>query len=173
MEGTMVPARKRSRMKPKTSPSGSGSRFTRGEHVRVVPLYQPKPKVPIEGAREIREVEETRLASLTYRGGPLLTRVEVYTIFWGVTWKEPAGQELMKRINDFYHAILPSPLLTQMEEYNVPGQQIGHGAWVGTKAIATGAPKGSGTDPTDAPRPQQLTQRGTVRRSTQNQPYFV
>ena len=169
----MVPARKRSRMKPKVSPSGSGGRFTRGEHVRVVPLYQPKPKVPIEGAREIREVEETRLASLTYRGGPLLTRVEVYTIFWGVTWKEPAGQELMKRINDFYHAILPSPLLTQMEEYNVAGQQIGHGVWVGSKAISTGAPKVSVTDTTVRTWLKKWTNGGTVRRWTKNALYFI
>lgn len=45
----------------------------RGDSIRVVPLHLPDellaaPAVPPQ---------------LTYRGGPLLTNVEVFTVFWG------------------------------------------------------------------------------------------
>jgi hypothetical protein len=41
-----------------------------GEHIRVVPLYQPPVAAPPK-------------ADLTYRGGALIPNIEVFTIFWG------------------------------------------------------------------------------------------
>ena len=72
---------------------------------------------------------------LTYRNGPLLTNVEVFTIFWGAAWQDPANLQLSQQMNSFFDFILTSPLLDQLSEYSVPGKNIGHGIQIGTKIL--------------------------------------
>src|SRR5690348_1863470 len=39
---------------------------------------------------------------LTYRGGPLLTAVEVFTVFWGAAWSTPPESDLAGSLNGFF-----------------------------------------------------------------------
>src|SRR6516162_293066 len=45
---------------------------------------------------------------LTYRNGPLLTSVEVFTVFWGKAWQEPPNDILPGEVNSFFDFILTS-----------------------------------------------------------------
>jgi hypothetical protein len=74
---------------------------------------------------------------LTYRGGPLLTAVEVFTIFWGTAWSSGANATLAGQLNQFFDTILTSPLIDQLSEYSTPTATIGHGRGVGTATITT------------------------------------
>jgi hypothetical protein len=74
---------------------------------------------------------------LTYRGGPLLTNVEVFPSFWGKAWNAPEQEEALKTIPAFFDFVLTSDLLKQLAEYSVPGMDIGPGKRVATP---TGAP---------------------------------
>jgi len=61
---------------------------------------------------------------LTYRNGPLLTSVEVFTVFWGKAWQEPANDILPGEVNSFFDFILTSSLIDQLAEYSVPDKSI-------------------------------------------------
>ena len=45
---------------------------------------------------------------LTFRNGPLLTSVEVFTVFWGKAWQEPPNDILTGEVNSFFDFILTS-----------------------------------------------------------------
>jgi hypothetical protein len=120
-------------MKKRVKRASSGKKFAPGEHIRVVPLHQPA--LPVAPAA----------ANLTYRGGPLIPNVEVFTIFWGNLWQSSSANVISK-LNTFFGDIVVSPLIDQLAEYNVPGQAIGHGSFIGTKVITLNAPVGSVTD---------------------------
>jgi hypothetical protein len=76
---------------------------------------------------------------LTYRGGPLLTAVEVFTMFWGSAW-QTSQSGLLTHINQFFDFVLTSELIDQLAEYNVPAYRIGHGQRTGTITITQPAP---------------------------------
>ncbi len=83
---------------------------------------------------------------LTYRGGPLLTSVEVFTIFWGAPWNTQPLAGIANSVNQFFQFILTSPLIDQMAEYSVPQFPIKHGQLKGTVTITAPALKHSVTD---------------------------
>src|SRR2546422_10840465 len=97
-------------------------KFAAEEYVRIVPLHHPKPAYSIdELSRLRREGEPQDLfdgqphppptdARLTYRNGPLLTNVEVFTVFCG-TLRGATGtsSRLIDGINRFFADILASP----------------------------------------------------------------
>jgi len=145
-----------------SSPTPSAPSRARGP-IRVVPLHiAPAPSVaPVPGPK------------LTYRGGPLLTAVEVVTIFWGPSWQAPPQADLSQQINQFFDFVLTSALLDQMSEYSVAGKVIGHGTHVGTVTLAAPAP-GSSIDDSGV---QQLIQgqisTKAVPPPTPNSLYFV
>ena len=60
------------------------------------------------------------VAKLTYRGGPLIPNVEVFTIFWGNLWQS-SSTNVISKLNTFFGDIVVSPLIDQLAEYNVPG----------------------------------------------------
>ena len=94
--------------------------------IRVVPMH------PVKAA--------AASPKLTYRNGPLLTSVEVCTLFWGSGWKNAPASGLISQINDFFTYIVASPLLDQLAEYSVPGKTIGHGTLAGTLTVTSPAP---------------------------------
>src|SRR5229473_7876501 len=104
--------------------------------IRVVPLHRP------EAARVAAAVAP----QLTYRGGPLLTAVEVFTVFWGVEWKQAPQIALVTNLNLFFDYILMSALMDQLGEYSVPGKNIGHGKRTGTAVLTSPAPNTSVQD---------------------------
>jgi hypothetical protein len=96
--------------------SSKNKNFTRGEYVRVVPLHYPKPDV-------LRAAIPS--AELTYRNGPLITNVELFTVFWGKLWgSTPSSTDLMQRLNAFFTDILVTSVIDQLAEYDVPGQAV-------------------------------------------------
>jgi hypothetical protein len=108
-----------------------------GDALRVVPVYtagdleQDAPGLGVFG------VAPAPPAQLTYEGGPLLTGVEVFTIFWGSAWQNKPLSDLSTQVNAFFDFVLTSKLLDQMSEYSVPGMKIGHGKRTGTTVVTT------------------------------------
>src|SRR5690348_9057081 len=129
--------------------------------IRIVPLHRPEAAVAAAAPH------------LTYRNGPLLTAVQVFTAFWGSPWEKAANSSLVKQMNQFFDDILKSQLLDQLSEYSVPGQTIGHGARIGTTVLTSPEP-GTSVQDSDI---QQLLQReinsGTLPATNANTLYFV
>ena len=99
-----------------------------GDAIRIVPLYESGGTPTVDAAKAAPPVAP----QLTYRNGPLLTAVEVFTIFWGPAWQQGANAALVTHVNQFFDFILTSPLIDQLAEYSVAGKTIGHGrhaAW--------------------------------------------
>jgi hypothetical protein len=136
--------------------------------IRIVPLHLP----------DAMRVAPAGVAAppgpqLTYRGGALLTNVEVFTLFWGSAWKTKQAA-LAKTINAFFDFILTSPLIDQLAEYNVPGQAIGHGQHVGTATVTAGQLGHSVSD--NAIRhflQQEISTNSAVPQPSKNLLYFV
>jgi hypothetical protein len=110
---------------------------------------------------------------LTYRGGPLLTAVEVFTVFWGAWWQGSDGTALAAQLNGFFDFVLTSQLIDQLGEYSVSGQTIGHGSHVGTTTITEPALGTSVSDAQIQGALAQLIGAGTVPSPTANTLYFV
>jgi hypothetical protein len=159
--------------------------FQPGEYVRIAPLHHPKPSIAIDEVAGYREEEEGDLfdgkphpapasAHLTYNGGPLIQNVQVYTIFWGKLWgKSPSSTTMMQQLNKFFTDILTSPLIDQLAEYDVPGQSIGHGSFIGTSVISAHAPSKSVTDSAVQAQLNKWIAAKTVPQPTANTLYFI
>jgi len=141
--------------------------------------YAPDPIriVPVYGVDELGQPAHGATAApgpqLSYRGGALLTAVEVFTVFWGSWWEESDGASLATELNGFFDYVLTSELLDQLGEYSVGGQTIGHGSWIGT---TTSAEPALGTSVSDAQIQQALEQligTGTLPSPTENSLYFL
>ncbi len=110
---------------------------------------------------------------LTYRNGPLLTKVEVFTVFWGKAWQDSANVALLNQLNQFFDFILTSSLLDQLAEYNVPGKAIGHGSHSGTITLITSEPGKSIADSAIQSMLQKQISAGTLPAPNANTLYFV
>src|SRR2546429_1061296 len=100
-------------------------------------------------------------AQLTYRGGPLLTAVEVVTVYWGAAWNDATAQATAQSLNGFFQFLVSSPYIDQLGEYNTPQQKIGRGRYAGTARITDTAPGASVTDSAI----QQMLEREVARKS--------
>lgn len=98
--------------------------------IRVVPLHDP----------EVAAAAPAAAPRLTYRNGPLLTAVQVFTVFWGSAWQQAANSGLSTQINQFFDFILTSQLMDQLGEYSVPSKTIGHGSRIGTTVLTSSEP---------------------------------
>jgi hypothetical protein len=98
-----------------------------GDPIRVVPLRLPD---ELKAAAAVPP-------DLTYRNGPLLENVEVFTVFWGAAWQQAPQSDLINQLNQFFDFILTSALIDQLAEYSVQGQAIGHGRRTGTITLTT------------------------------------
>ncbi|MGB7846182.1 MAG: hypothetical protein WBL63_11240 [Candidatus Acidiferrum sp.] len=110
---------------------------------------------------------------LTYRGGPLLTNVEVFSIFWGAAWLDPANSSLLDQMNSFFDLILASSLTDQLAEYSVPGKAISRGVLIGTKTVTAAEPGSSVTDAAIQKFLQAQISDGTFPAATPNSLYFL
>ena len=109
-----------------------------GDPIRIVPLHLPETLIRVEAA--------TAAPRLTYRNGPLIQTVEVFTTFWGSKWDKAPASDLIAQINQFFVDILTSPLIDQLAEYSVPGQRIDHGKFIGTTKVTNPAAQTSVSD---------------------------
>jgi hypothetical protein len=143
---------------PKNSPASPRSKSKLP--IRIVPLHP-----------HTRDAAAT--PQLTYRGGPLLTNVEVFTIFWGSAWQDPANAPLTGQINSFFDDILASSLIDQLSEYDVPGKSIGRGVLIGTNTLADSSPAKSLSDSDIQKFLQAQISAGTFPPATSNTLYFL
>ena len=129
--------------------------------IRVVPLYGAT--VGTAGA----------IPNLTYRGGPLLSNVQVFTIFWGQGWSQPPQSDIIQQLNSYFDYILTSPLMDQLAEYNTQTQTIGHGSRTGTATITTPDPGQTVADSAIQTMLQNEIANNTLPQPTANTLYFV
>src|SRR2546428_9146191 len=132
----------------------------------IVPLHFPD-----YIARQAPALAPT--AQLTYRKGPLLTAIEVFTIFWGAAWRKAPAKPFVGPLNAFFDFILTSVLIDQLAEYNVGTKKITHGRRTGTATIATPAPQSSVTDSAVRQFLQRKIATGTVPKPKANTLYFL
>jgi hypothetical protein len=136
--------------------------------VRIVPVHTVRDLgVPAHDAAAAADPQ------LTYRGGPLLTAVEVSTVFWGAWWQESDGTALAGELNGFFDFVLTSQLIDQLAEYSVSGQTIGHGSRIGTTTITEPALWTSISDAQIQEMLAQLVGAETLSSPTANTLYFV
>src|SRR5215472_10889489 len=93
--------------------------------IRIVPLHR--------GA--IAAERAAAPPQLTYRNGPLIGAVEVFTVFWGDGWSDAPQSALIPKLNAFFDFILGSALMDQLSEDNVDGSMT-----TPTARSATSAP---------------------------------
>jgi hypothetical protein len=132
--------------------------------IRVGPLHRPE--APARAAAAAAPV-------LTYRSGPLLTAVQVFTVFWGSAWQQAPNTGLLQQMNQFFDYILTSQLMDQLAEYSVPGQAIGHGSRIGTTVLTSPALGASVQDSDIQQLLQQQIDAGTLPATNPNTLYFV
>jgi hypothetical protein len=110
---------------------------------------------------------------LTYRNGPLISAVEVFTVFWGGAWEQPPQNGLVGQINQFFDFVLTSALIDQLAEYSVAAHTISHGRRTGTLTLTTPAPGQSVSDTTIQQTLQQQISKKALPPATPNTLYFV
>lgn len=132
--------------------------------VRIVPMYGPVAREALKAAAP---------AKFTYRKGPLISAVEVFTIFWGSGWKAQPQSDMIAKLNAFFDFILTSPLMDQLAEYNAGAFKIGHGRRTGSATITTGSPGTSVTDSAIQTFLKQQIAAKTLPKSTANTLYFL
>ena len=123
----------------------------RGETLTVLPAASdPIRIVPIHVPKELFQAAEGVAAPppphLTYRGGPLLSSVEIFTVFWGTPWTTAPLSSMGQDLAKFFQFIVTSPLIDQLSEYNVPSFPIKHGSFNGSATITTPVLGASVTD---------------------------
>lgn len=136
--------------------------------IRIVPVHRvAELGQPAHGAAAAPQPE------LIYRGGALLTAVEVFTLFWGSWWQASQSLPLTDELNGFFDYILTSELLDQLAEYSTSGQAIGHGTRVGTATVTEPALGVSVSDAQIQQTLQQLIGAGTIASPTTNSLCFL
>jgi hypothetical protein len=148
-------------------PAGGRGAYA-SDPIRIVPVHRVEELgEPAHGAAAAPG------AKLTYRGGPLLTAVEVFTVFWGSWWQASEGASLVTELNGFFDYIVATELLDQLGEYSVSGQTIGHGSRIGTTLITEPTLGASISDARIEQTLQQLIGAGTLPSPTANTLYFL
>jgi hypothetical protein len=138
--------------------------------IRIVPLKLPDEMLVL--ADELKAAVGS--PQLTYRGGPLIENVEIFTVFWGRKWQSGANATLATQINDFFKFIVTSELITQLAEYDVPKFKIGKGTFHGTTNITSPALKSTVSDSAIQHMLQQeIASNSAFPQPTPNLLYFV
>jgi hypothetical protein len=114
---------------------------TPNDCIRIVPLR----KTPAELA-VAQKAPAAAPAQLTYRNGPMLGSVQVFTVFWGSAWSTDPLRQLIAKLNDFFTFVLTSALLDQLSEYDIGGYTVGHGSLAGSATITSVDPPGTVDD---------------------------
>jgi hypothetical protein len=128
--------------------------------IQIVPLRDYALAAPITTAR------------LTYRGGPLLSAVQVFNFFWGTAW-QGLQAPLVQEINQFFDFVLTSALMDQLAEYSVPGSAIGHGSRTGAVILSTDPPSAIADADVQKLIQQEISSDAAVPQPSANSLYFV
>ncbi|HKV06319.1 MAG TPA: hypothetical protein VJO53_14580 [Candidatus Acidoferrales bacterium] len=132
--------------------------------IRIVPLH---PKAAAE-------VAATGAPQLTYRNGPLMASVEVFTVFWGAAWNSAPQDAMMQEMNQFFDFILASALMDQLGEYSVANFQIGRGKRTGTIVLTSPVLGTSVTDSAiQSTLQDEIANNGAFPKISANTLYFI
>jgi hypothetical protein len=138
--------------------------------IRIVPLKLPDEMLAVTA----EAVVAAESPQLSYRGGPLMENVDVFTVFWGDKWKSGANADLAKKINDFFAFIVTSELMDQLGEYTVDKFPIGKGTFHGTTTVTRPALTSSVSDSAIQHMLQQeISSNSEFPQPTPNLLYFV
>ena len=85
----------------------------------IMPLHHPDRAKPVAHPN-------AGFANLQYYGGPVLSNVKVYTVFWN------SQVQYQSQLNAFYTAVTNSAYFDWLNEYNTPTQTIGRGSLIGS-----------------------------------------
>jgi hypothetical protein len=132
-------------------------------------VVKPIQIVPL---RDLAQAAPTSTPRLTYRGGPLLPAVQVFTFFWGTAWQGMQAP-LVQEINQFFDFVLTSALIDQLAEYSVPGIAIGHGSRTGAVILSTDPPGSIADADVQQLIQQELSSDAAVPQPTPNSLYYV
>lgn len=137
--------------------------------IRIVPIAAPRELFP-----HVAAVPGTPPPLLTYRGGPLLSSIQVFCLYVGSTWSSGQLKTLAGQIDGFFGFILKSALMDQLAEYNAPNFTIEHGAFIGSTVLASVSPSASVTDAwVQTTLQQAIAAGGPVPKPGPNVLYFV
>jgi len=128
--------------------------------IRIVPL-RTEALAPVATAR------------LTYRGGPLLSEVQVFVFFWGDAWQQEPQVGLVQQINSFFDYALTSEMMDQLAEYSVPGSAISHGTRTGSIELTTAPPSRVSDGDVKQLIQQEITSDPAVPQPNSSSLYFV
>jgi len=77
--------------------------------IRIVPLH-----LPSELYRPSAGIAAPPAAQLSYRGGPQLNAIKVFTVFWEQVWQKSPNSDLANQINQFFNFVVSSALIDQL-----------------------------------------------------------
>jgi hypothetical protein len=84
----------------------------------IMPVHHPDRSKPV--------VHPNATGALVYYGGPVLSNVKVFTVFWN------NNVAFQSQLNSFYSAVTNSAYFDWLSEYNTPTQNIGRGSLLGS-----------------------------------------
>jgi Kelch motif len=116
-----------------------GEPFDPHQAIRIAAIQQSS----MTAARAAQPLVRPRLI---YRGGSLMTKVQVVSIFWGASWQQAQGATLANNLNDFLKFFVASSLIDSLSEYNTPTQRIERGTFGGTITVTASSPATITTD---------------------------
>src|SRR5262245_31011790 len=68
-----------------------------------------------------------------WHGGPIVSRPQVFSSFWGQTWSKPANKQRADRLNQYLKDLLKSKYMNILTQYGIGG--IGAGTFVKSSFI--------------------------------------
>jgi hypothetical protein len=74
--------------------------------------------------------------SFRWHGGPVVSRPQVFSSFWGQTWSKPANKQRANRLNQYLKDLLQSKYMNILTQYGVGAGAGAGGAFVKSTFIA-------------------------------------
>ncbi|KAI9365429.1 hypothetical protein DFJ73DRAFT_807710 [Zopfochytrium polystomum] len=86
--------------------------------------------LPPSELQQLAETTSSANVSFKYHGGPIVTNVQIYPIYYG-------GFAFADVVADVYSQIVTSPYFSILSEYNTPTQTFGFGSVAGSKTVSS------------------------------------
>jgi hypothetical protein len=84
---------------------------------------------------DLESLEDRRVMSVTFHGGPIIPHVQVESVYWGQDWKQPANRANQQQLDGFLHKIVSSSYMSMLGEYGV-----GKGSFGKSDVVSSGGP---------------------------------
>ena len=152
----------REELKPSLIPAGPA------DSIRIVGLHTPGNTLEAAPGHSLASPQ------LTYRGGPVLSQVKVYNLFWGSAWGRPPQRDQAHELNRFVGRLLESPWMEQLGEYDLPGREVGFGRVLGSSLVTHTNLRGSVSDRAiQHMLTQEIAGRGGIAEPSPNTCYLI